>query len=62
MVESTKFIFGIKNFLLIGTINLDMLLEMIIFLFVLVNIPFLFYFAEIDNLGAFFNNLTNKII
>lgn len=58
----TNFIFGIKNTLSIGTINLDTSLEIIIFHIVQVNILFLLYFVDIDKLRAFFNNLINGVI
>ena len=37
-------------------------MEMIVFHIVQVNNPFLLCFADIDKLGAYFNNLTNKVV
>jgi len=41
---------------------LDTLLEKIVFYIVAINTPFLLCLADLDRLGAFFNNVSNKII
>lgn len=59
---SRNFVFGIGSTLFIGTITLDTPLGIIVFHIVQVNTPFLLCFADMDKLGAFFNNLTNEVI
>ncbi len=59
---STNFVFGIGSTSSIGTVSLDTPLRMIVFHIVQVNTPFLLFLADMDKLGAFFNNLTNKVI
>ena len=59
---SADFVFGIGKTSSIGVINLDTPVGKITFHIVDVNTPFLLCLADLDKLGAFFNNLTNKII
>ena len=59
---SANFIFGIGSTSSIGTVNLDTSMKMIVFHIVQVNTPFLLCFADIDKLGAYFNNLTNEVV
>ena len=59
---STNFVFGIGSTSSIGTVNLNTPLGMIVFHIVQVNTPFLLCLADMDKLGAFFNNLTNQIV
>ena len=62
MARSANFIFGIGSTSSIGTVNLDTFMGMIIFHIVQVNTPFLLCFADMDKLGAYFNNLTNEVV
>ena len=57
-----NFIFGIGSASLIRSINLDIPLRSITFHIVPVNTLFLLCLADINKLGAFFNNITNKVI
>ena len=59
---STNLVFGIGSTSSIGTVNLDTPLGMIVFYIVQVNTPFLLCLADMDKLGAFFNNLTNEVV
>lgn len=59
---STNFVFGIGSTSSIGTVKLNTPLGIIVFHIVQVNTPFLLYLADMDKLGAFFNNLTNIIV
>lgn len=59
---STNFVFGIGSISSIGTVTMDTPLGIIVFHIAQVNTPFLLYLADIDKLGAFFNNLTNEVI
>lgn len=60
--ELANVIFEIRNTIFIQSVNLDILIKLITFLIVFVNTPFLLCLANIDNLGAFFNIITNKVI
>lgn len=62
ITESTNFIFEIKRTLLIDTVNLKTLMKLIISHIVQVNNLFLLYFADIDKLMTYFNNLISKVI
>lgn len=57
-----NFIFEVGNAASIRSINLATPLKLITFYIVPVNILFLLYLADIDKLGVFFNNITNKMI
>ena len=56
---SANFVFKIGSTLSIGIVNLNTLLRIIVFYTIQVNTLFLLCLADIDKLGAFFNNLTN---
>lgn len=60
--RSINFVFGIVSILSLGIVNFDILLGMIVFYILQVNILFLLYLADMDNLGALFNNLINEIV
>lgn len=60
-IRLANFLFGIGSSILIRSINLDSLLRLVTFYLVPINIPFLLYLANIDKLGVFFNNFTNKV-
>lgn len=59
---SANFIFGIGSAASIGSVNLDTSLGSITFHIVPVNTSFLLYLANMDKLGAFFNNIINEVI
>ena len=59
---SANFTFGIGSTTSIGLVNLDISLRPITFHIVLVNTSFLLCLANMDKLGAFFNNTTNEVI
>ena len=59
---SASFIFGIGSTSSINTINLNTPLGMIVFHIVQINTPFLLCFADMDKLGAFFNNIANQLV
>lgn len=59
---SADFVFGIGKTSSIGIINLDTPMGMVVFHIVDINTPFLLCLADLDKLGAFFNNLTNEIV
>ncbi|KAF1973278.1 hypothetical protein BU23DRAFT_430493, partial [Bimuria novae-zelandiae CBS 107.79] len=44
----------------INTIKID--IRLIIFYIINIPTPFLFYLKDIDNLGVYFNNITNKLV
>lgn len=60
--RSTNFIFRIGSAASIRSVNLGTLLRQITFHIMLVNILFLLCLADMNKLGAFFNNITNEII
>ena len=62
MAESVNFIFEVRNTLSIDTVNLDTPIRIIIFYIIQINTPFLLCLTDIDKLGAYFNNLTNKVV
>lgn len=62
IADLTDFIFGINNTVLLGQINLDIPIKLIIFHIMSVNIPFFLCFTNIDKLGVFLNNITNEWI
>ena len=62
IVRSANFTFKIGDTILTRSVNLHILLRLIIFHIIFVNIPFLFYLADIDKYKVFFNNVTNKVI
>lgn len=62
ITRSANFIFKIVGATSIKSINLNILLELVTFHIIPVNTPFLLYLADMDKLGAFFNNITNEII
>ncbi len=57
-----NFIFRIESVALIRSINLDTLLEFVIFHIVSINTSFLLCLDNIDKYRAFFNNITNQVI
>lgn len=59
---STNFTFGIGSTPSIGSISLDTPLGKVIFHIVAVNTPFLLCLADLDKLGAFFDNTKNQLI
>ena len=59
---SANFVFGIGSTSSIGTVNLNTPIGRIVFHIVRVNTPFLLCLADMDKLGAFFNNLTNQVV
>lgn len=59
---SSNFLFGIGSTTSIGTVNLDTPIGIVIFHIVQVNTPFLLCLADMDRLGVFFNNISNKLI
>lgn len=59
---SSNFVFGIGSAQSIGKIKLDTPIGMIVFHIIQVNPPFLLCLADMDRLGAFFNNITNKLL
>ena len=59
---SANFTFGIGSAASIGSVNLDTPLGPITFHIVPVNTPFIVCLADMDKLGAFFNNTTNEVI
>ena len=59
---SANFIFRIGRIALIGSVNLDTLLESITFHIPFVNTSFLLCLADIDKHDVFFNNIINKVI
>ena len=59
---SANFKFGIGSVTSIGSVNLETSLGLIMFHIVPVNTLFLLCLADIDKLGAFFNNITNEVI
>lgn len=60
--KSANFTFEIGHAVSIRSFNLDTLLGSIIFYIVPVNTPLLLCLADIDKLGAFFNNITNEVV
>lgn len=60
--ELANIIFEIGSIIFIRSVNLDTSIRLITFLIVFVNTSFLLYLANIDNLRAFFNIITNKVI
>ena len=59
---SANFVFGIESIGSIGSIKISTPIESITFHIVSVNTPFLLCLADLDKSGAFFNNVTNKVI
>ena len=59
---SASFLFGIGGTSSIGTIDLQTSLGLIVFHIVDVNTPFLFCLADMDRLGAYFNDITNELV
>lgn len=57
-----NFISRIGSTISFGSVILDTLIRLIMFHIILVNILFLLCLADIDNLGVFFNNITNHLI
>ena len=57
-----NFTFGIGNATSIGSVILDIPMGSIIFHILPVNTPFLLCLADMDKLGAFFNNIPNQVI
>lgn len=57
-----NFTFGIGSTASIESVKLKTPLEQITFLIVPVNILFLLCLTDMDKYGAFFNNITNKVI
>lgn len=62
IAESVNFIFEIRNTSSIDTVNLGTPIGIIIFHIIRINTPFLLCLTDIDKLGTYFNNLTNKVV
>ena len=60
--NATNIVFGIGSASSIGTVNLGTPIGLVIFHIVQVNTPFLLCLANLDRLGAFFNNVTNMLV
>lgn len=60
--QSSSFIFGIRKTLSIGTVNLDTPMRQVVFYIVQADTPFLLCLADMDKLGAYLNNITNKLV
>jgi hypothetical protein len=54
--------FGIGNILILGSVELNISLEIITFHIVRVNTSFLLCLNDFDRLSIYFNNLTNEIV
>lgn len=61
-VGSANFIFEIRTLTSIRSVNLETLLGSITFHIVLVNTLFLQCLADMNKLGAFFNNIAHEMI
>lgn len=61
-IGSANFIFGMGGTTFIGSINLNTPMSLIVFHIIKANTPFLLCLADMDSLGTFFNNLTNRMI
>lgn len=59
---SANFVFQIGSVVSIGSIILNTPMGSITFHIVFVNTSFLLCLADMDNFGAFFNNITNQVI
>ena len=60
--NATNIVFGIGSAPSIGTVHLGTLIGLVTFHIIQVNTPFLLYLADLDRLGAFFNNVTNMLV
>lgn len=56
----TDFIFGIDSTVLLGQINHDIPIKLVIFYIMSINTPFFLCFTNMDKLGVFLNNVTNE--
>ena len=54
--------FGVGSTPSIGTINLDIPMGTVVFHILQVNTPFLLCLADMDKLGAYFNNIINQLV
>ena len=59
---STSFVFGIGKSSSIGTVKLNTPMGIVIFYIIQVKTPFLLCLADMDRLGAYFNNITNRLV
>jgi hypothetical protein len=57
-----KIKFGISLILLIGSLKVQLLVGEIVFYIIYANTPFLISLQDLDSLGYYYNNFTNKVV